>query len=55
MGLKYKKRTGTPLFFIVVDSSITFWNRFALECNQLSEILKAGEKERMEPSYFSLG
>jgi len=29
----------------VVDLSIAFWNSFALEALQLSEILKADEKE----------
>jgi hypothetical protein len=46
MGLKYKKRTGTPLFFIVVDSSPAFWNRFALESAHLAQILKDAEKAR---------
>jgi hypothetical protein len=40
--------------FIVVDFSIAFWNSFAIECEQLAEILKDGEKGALSHPDFTL-
>jgi hypothetical protein len=39
----------------MVDSSVAFWNHFALECNQLADILKSEHGGLIEPSFIGGG
>ena len=42
-GPHHKVKTAVRQFLLYgVDSNIVFWNRFALECGQLAQILKGG-------------